>query len=162
MKIVENLSYKTNLYVFLKIILDFEITSKIKFCHKFSIKNSLIKVDAFELFRLEFEQNHQLNAQLLIDADHYNTNEPPKTKKSKTDGSNLIGLFRQIYNEKRALIGHLMARLSMVTMDEKKMRWIFGLSGGECDDTIKNILSSLNDVNQTSWCDYKVGIATFY
>ena len=128
----------------------------------FQSKILWIKVDAFELFRLEFEQNHQLNAQLLIDADCHNSNEPPRTKKSKTDGSNLIGLFRQIYNEKRALIGHLIARLSMVTMEEKKMRWIFGLAGGECDDTIKNILSSLNDINQTSWCDYKAGIAFFY
>ena len=109
------------------------------------------------MFRLEFEQNGQLNSQLLIGAEHY-TDEPPKTKKSKTDGSNLIGLFRQIYNEKRALIGHAMSRLSVVNMDEKKMRWIFGLSGGECDDTIKSILSSLNDVNQTSWCDYKARI----
>ena len=74
----------------------------------------------------------------------------------------MIGLFRQIYNEKRALIGHAMSRLTLVSMDEKKMRWIFGLSGGECDDTIKNILSSLNDVNQTSWCDYKARIDNLF
>ena len=120
------------------------------------IIGALFKIDAFELFWREFETNGQLHAQLMIGHDDISDVSEPKMKKTRSDGAELVALFRQVYHSQAALIGQLLARLNKFTMDEATLRWVFGLKGGFAQGEVKRILAPcLADIDQSAWCDFK-------
>ena len=113
---------------------------------------ALFEIDCFELFWREFENSGNVHSQLMID---YESHGEPKSKKKKNDGSHLIGLFREIYHSNSALIGQLLAKIEHFQLDEKTLRYIFGLTGGETSNSVKNIMKSMSEIDQKSWVNYK-------